>query len=192
MPPKIDIKLSLETTTAEAKKLFETMEMEGLECPKGDYDEILGEAHTTLAQIDAVKEFQTRPMKNAYDDAVKPYNDAIRLWKKVKDLAKDLIGQHTLGENQRDALALETAAEAEDTEAIAQTSTVVRDLKHASAKGRWTFRVLDAKLVPDRFCIKTVNLHLVENAIDEGSREIPGIEIYPKVDVRVSNRKKET
>lgn len=183
--------IDLETATAEAKEYVDIIGERGLDVSLSDYDEMLGEAHTTILKIEAVKEFQTRPLKDAYDKAVKPYNEAVSLWKKVKDLAKDFLSQHAIANNKKDELALEAAVVENDTKAVARVSAPAQALQNAKTKIRYTFRVVDARLVPDKYCIKTVNLHLVENAVDDGIRQIPGIEIYPKADVRVANKKKD-
>lgn len=196
MPPakKIadQVVIDLETSTAEAKEYIEIVQKRGLKVNREDYDTMLGESHTVLLKIEAVKEFQTRPLKDAYDKAAKPYNEALSLWKKVKELAKFYLGEHAITSNKKDELVLEAAVEQGDVKAVARVSAPAQALQNAKTNIKYTFRVIDAKLVPDKYCIKTVNLHLVENDVDAGVRVIPGIEIYPKANVRVSaGRKKD-
>ena len=192
MTAKIDVDVKLEKETEEAKSLIVSMTEAGLDEPKSEYDEVLGFAHEKLRQLENAKEFRTRPSKDAYDKAVKPFNEAIRFWKQVKDLAKEFIGQHTLAEAQHTEKALAEAAQAEDSTAIAKASADRGELKHSSTRGSYTHRIIDAKLVPDKYCVvvKTVNHRLIELAIDEGERQIPGVEIYPKVNVRVASKRK--
>lgn len=53
-----------------------------------------------------------------------------------------------------------------------------------SVKMKW--RVLDASLVPDKYMVRVVNPEMVQADVDAGVVEIPGIEIYEDMAVRVT------
>lgn len=189
---KLDIVPSLDAAKTEAAELLAIMKDDGLSSPRSDYDEVLGHAHEKIQALENAKEFRTRPSKDAYDKEVKPFNEALAVWRKVKDTAKQFIGEHTLAENNAKQLALTTAAEEGDAQALALAAEQGEELNHAAVKGVWTHRVVDEKLVPDKFCqiVRTVNHALIEHAIADGTRKIPGVEIYQKANVRVAGRKK--
>jgi hypothetical protein len=191
MTKKLDLVPSLDAATLEATQLVEMMEKEGLSGSKADYDEVLGHAHEKITQLENAKEFRTRPSKDTYDKEVAPFNAALSVWKKVKALAKQFIGQHELNERASQERALTAAAQSQDTTAIAKASESSTPLSNASVKGRWTYRIVDEALVPAKYCavVRTVNLHLIENAVADGIREIPGIEIYVAASVRVQGKK---
>ncbi len=72
-------------------------------------------------------------------------------------------------------------------EIVQAAATTVRSFEgQATFKGRWTFEVVDAALVPDTF--KMVNEKAIGAAVRSGVREIPGIRIYSVQDIAVTGK----
>lgn len=151
-----------------------------------EYLDSLGKVKT---ELETQSKSFSKAAYDAWQNELKPWRKPKKLIDKGIAILKELIGDYVIAKNHAEQKALAAAAEGEDGEAIEQVATASRSTKGVSTTVSYTFRVTDPKLVPDKYCIKTVNLRQVEIAVEEGVREIPGIEIYPKADVRRVGRR---
>lgn len=121
----------------------------------------------------------------AWQEALAIFREPKKFCEEIIAFLKSQIGTYTIQREQSRQQALQTAvATGNQVVAAELVDETELELEHTSTTTSYTFRIINPSLVPDRFCVKTVNTRLIELAVDEGAREIPGIEIYPRADVR--------
>ncbi len=156
-----------------------------------DFDELASYAHGQVKKLEQAREAETRELNDELERKRVPFREPLKAWNAVKTAAKDKVGQLTLEENLRKQKALAAAAVVGDNDAIATIADENNGATKTSVKGGWTHRVVDEKLVPDKYCVvvRTVNQAMIAHAIAEGVRQIPGVEIFQRADVRVKPRR---
>lgn len=126
----------------------------------------------------------------AWQEALAIFREPKKFCQEIIGFFKSEIGSYTIQREQARQQALQAAVVTGNQMVAAEiVDETELELEHTSTTTSYTFRITNPALVPDRFCVKTVNTRLVELAVDEGAREIPGIEIYPRADVRRKGRR---
>jgi hypothetical protein len=121
---------------------------------------------TTIKEIKEMKEHNTRALKIKYDLASAPFLSTIKtLEEKNKSLRDRLLTTYTGDE-----------------------SIVLDEWGEIVIKKPWTYEVIDLTKVPKEYL--SVDSSKINNAIDEGTRSIPGINISQSRTVAVVPLKK--
>ncbi len=156
-----------------------------------DADALIGFFAEKLKSIETKKEPITSATWKAHKAALAIFKDPEEFCASIISYLKQELAGFTLRRNaamqgaiQQRAIEMTTAPSGPQ-QAVAQVvDTEPLEFTNVSTKEAWGFRVVDVNLVPNQLCVKTVNLRLVEIEVQKGARQIPGIEIYPKVDAR--------
>lgn len=169
----------------------------------------ISEAHPTIAELaasidsqeaadqaqrwidvlaDEVKDLEarwgtvTKPLHQAHAAACALAKPAIVPRKEAIQLLKDGIAAWIDRDRKRAEAELAAAAASGSTEAIAnvEAPSVPKGL---SARIKRSYRIVDAKLVPDKYKMVTINHATLAMDVDAGM-EIPGVEVVVETEVR--------
>lgn len=68
---------------------------------------------------------------------------------------------------------------------VSQLKTIKSEVGKSTEVRTWKYKVIDLKLVPEQHKLTIANDESIKSAIKFGIRNIPGIEIYEDVDIRI-------
>lgn len=136
----------------------------------------------------------TGPINLSIQKTRELFKPAKEFWANAEVILKQKIKIATLKEEDKNRVALQTAAEAHeagDTEAAATAIsqvTTVGDIPGISTRGKWAFTIIDAEQVPREFLVVDMGLirrHCEKYTADQEPDPIPGVKFTSDVQVGV-------
>lgn len=144
------------------------------------------DARERRLKLEAEMEKITKPQWTAYKATRALFTPALDGYSQIEKKAKEKIAEGMVQHNKDAEKALDVVAATGDAEALAKVEAAAAP-KGMTLSKSWTYRVTDEKLVPREYMM--VQHAKIQLAIAEGVREIPGIEIFQKTDVRKASSK---
>lgn len=152
---------------------------------------ILGRIKEMQKQIEDKRTSITKPLNTALKEANKLFKALSEPLDWADSIIRDkIINFHRKREEQAEKQKQRLLEKAEETkddekanELIEKAETLTPNVGETTVAKRWTYKVVDLFKVPHKYLV--IDSAKVRDAIRDGVREIPGLEIYQEESVRV-------